>query len=80
MATLSLPHRFIINGFSYIPPRSAKAFEEEFAWILLLGQDVQSSWGVIHYYDFSTNTSPDARKMLLIHGGGPTAMYASISY
>ena len=74
MTNLSLPHPLLIDGLSYIPPPPAKAFEAEFTGILPPGKDIQSSWGITHYYDFSPDASPDARKVLLIHGVGTSAI------
>ncbi|KAF5868643.1 putative valacyclovir hydrolase protein [Botrytis fragariae] len=74
MTTLSLPPPFLINGLSYIPPPSAKAFEEEFAGILPPGKDILSSRGIIHYYDFNPSSSSNAKKVLLIHGIGTCAI------
>jgi pimeloyl-ACP methyl ester carboxylesterase len=74
MTNVSLPHPLIIDGLSYLPPPSAKAFEEEFAGILPPGKDIKSSWGVTHYYDFSPEASHGARRVLLIHGVGTSAI------
>ncbi|RAL67916.1 hypothetical protein DID88_008641 [Monilinia fructigena] len=74
MTSVSLPSPLLINGLSYIPPPSAKSFEEEFAGILPPGKSIQSSRGIIHYYDFTPNASPDAKRVLLIHGIGTCAI------
>ncbi|KAF7953845.1 uncharacterized protein EAE97_001244 [Botrytis byssoidea] len=73
MTILSLPPPLLINELSYIPPPSAKAFEEEFAGILPPGKDIQSSRGTIHYYDFNPSSS-NTKKVLLIHGIGTSAI------
>ncbi|KAF7910800.1 uncharacterized protein EAF01_002309 [Botrytis porri] len=76
MPNFSLPPPFLINELSYIPPPSAKAFEEEFPGILPRGKDIPSSRGTIHYYDFHPSSSPSSntKKVLLIHGIGTSAI------
>lgn len=74
MAAISLPHSVAINGLSYIPAPSAKAFEEEFAGILPPGKDIQSSWGTTYYYNFNPEASPEARRVLLLHGVGTSSI------
>ncbi|KAF7934391.1 hypothetical protein EAE99_002843 [Botrytis elliptica] len=74
MTNLSLPPPFLINGLSYIPPPSAKAFEEEFAGILPPGKDIPSSRGTIHYYEFNPSASSNTKKVLLIHGIATSAI------
>ena len=74
MSLQTLLHPVIIDGLSYIPPASAKDFEEEFAGILPPGRSISSSWGTTHYYDFSPNAPASARRVLLIHGIGTPAI------
>ncbi|CAD6441716.1 fbbe2212-fe1f-4c48-aee0-6b30c2723d3e-CDS [Sclerotinia trifoliorum] len=74
MASFSLSSPVLIDEFSYISPPSARAFEEEFVGILPPGKDIQSSRGIIHYYDFNPEASPTAKRVLLIHGIGTCAI------
>jgi pimeloyl-ACP methyl ester carboxylesterase len=69
-----LPEPLFINGLSYIPPPSAEEFNAEFAGVLPEGITIQSSWGQTRFYDFSPTADSSARKVLLLHGGGTSAI------
>jgi pimeloyl-ACP methyl ester carboxylesterase len=70
----TLPSQTFINGLNHIPPPSVEAFESEFAGILPEGTSLPSCWGVTRFYDFSPDATASARRVLLIHGIGTSAI------
>jgi len=69
----NLPHPLLINGLNHILPPPSEEFEKEFAGILPEGKSIPSSWGVTRYYEFKPSSTPQS-KVLLIHGGGTSAI------
>ena len=69
-----LPGPLLINGLHYIPPPSVEAFDAEFSGVLPQGTTIESSWGQTRFYDFSPMADSSGRRVLLVHGGGTSAI------
>lgn len=73
-AAHALPHPFLIHRLNHIPPPPAENFDAEFGGLLPEGKSLPSSWGVTRFYDFNPDADAAARKVVLVHGGGTSAI------
>ena len=69
-----LPHPMLLHGLNHIPPPPISSFDSLFGGYLPPGTSIPSSWGTTRYYDFAPNSPPEARRVVLIHGGGTCAI------
>ncbi|KAE8442257.1 hypothetical protein EG329_003517 [Mollisiaceae sp. DMI_Dod_QoI] len=75
----TLPHPYLIEGLTHIPPPAVSSFDSAFSFSGLLppGTSLPSSWGTTRFYDFAPASPPSARRVLIIHGGGTCAIGAA---